>query len=307
MNILEFVETFPDEQSCREYFKLMREEAGIVCKKCRCEHHWWLASKEQWECTSCNFRTTLRSGTIMESSKLPIRTWFLAMAFMSNTKKGISASEMQRQLRHKRYGTVWKLMHKIRQAMGSRDAKYTLEGEIEFDEGYFPVDVQTKKGEKLKAGRGSQRQRNVGVLAESTPLEDIETGLQSRQCRYFKMMVLPDHQAESVDEFIGTSIAEQSILFSDQSSSYLHLEDLVHVHVAEKSNRQTTIETLRWVHFTIYNAKRTFAGIYHKIKGKYLQAYLDEFCFKLNRRYFGERLFERLVFAVSQNHWYINA
>ncbi|MFN8134987.1 MAG: transposase, partial [Bacteroidales bacterium] len=71
-------------------------------------------------------------------------------------------------------------------------------------------------------------------------------------------------------------------------------------------SKETTTKTLPWVHIAISNAKRTLLGIYHKIKGKYLQLYLDEFCYKLNRRYFGERLFDRLTIAMTDNYWYNN-
>ncbi len=70
------------------------------------------------------------------------------------------------------------------------------------------------------------------------------------------------------------------------------------MHVTEKSSEQeSTEETLKWVHIAISNAKRNLLGNYHKIKGKYLQLYLDEFVYKLNRRYFEDRLFERVVIA----------
>jgi hypothetical protein len=106
------------------------------------------------------------------------------MAFMTFSKKGISAMEMQRQLGHTRWETVWKLMHKIRAGMGKRDSLYQLNGSVEFDEGYF--EQATGEEIKLKRGRGSQKQSKVAVLAESTSLEDIETGQISSQCRYFK-------------------------------------------------------------------------------------------------------------------------
>ena len=71
----------------------------------------------------------------------------------------------------------------------------------------------------------------------------------------------------------------------------------------EKSTKKTTNETLKWVHIAISNAKRNLLGVYHKVKGKYLQLYLDEFCYISNRRYFGERLFDRMVIAVANNYW----
>lgn len=301
MNILRFVEEFPDERSCRAHFRNARESEGIKCKKCGCKKHYWLKAKEQWQCSSCNFRTTLRSGTIMEGSNLKVRIWYLAMAFMSFSKKGISAKELQRQLNYKRYDTIWSLMHRIRTAMGNRDALYNLEGMIEFDEGYF--EKATSEKVKLKRGRGSQRQQNVAVMAESTPLENIVTGEKSSHCRYFKMQVLTSHEKEEINNLLEENFDECSIVFSDKSTSYVDISDFVEIHVTEKSDKITTKTTLKWVHIAISNAKRNLLGIYHKIKGKYLQNYLNEFCYKLNRRYFGERLFDRLTLAVAKNYW----
>jgi len=306
VNIISFAEEFPDELSCQEHFRKVREHEGVSCKRCGCTKHYWLKAKSQWQCSECEFRTTLRSGTMMENSNLPIRTWYLAMAFMTYSKKGLSATELQRQLGHKRYEPIWSMMHKIRQAMGQRDDRYQLEGMIEFDEGYFATETCKVEKENLKRGRGSQKQKNVAVMAESTPLEDVETGKKSKQCRYFKMKVLENHKSEVIGRIVEENIDEMSIVFSDKSTSYINISELVEVHIMEKSSEETTVETLRWVHITISNAKRTLLGIYHKIKGKYLQLYLDEFCYKLNRRYFGEKLFDRLAIAVASSCWHEN-
>jgi len=286
MNILSFVEKFPDEQSCKEHFRLQREKEGIKCKKCGCEKHYWLKAKHQWQCSSCRFRTCLRSGTTFEHSKLPIRKWYLAMALMSMTKKGLSAKEMQRQLGHKRYATIWRMMHTIRAAMGNREGLYKLKGMVEFDEAY--IKKATSKALKIKRGKGSQGVQNVAVAAESTPLEDVQTGKKSKHCGYFKMKV---------------NIDEKSIVFSDKSKSYVDIANYVETHYEEKSTTETTRTTLQWVHIAISNLKRWLLGIHHKIKGKYLQAYLDEFCYKLNRRYFNERLFDRLILAMAKTYW----
>lgn len=299
MTILEFLQDFPDELSCKVHFKAQREKQGITCKKCDCTKHYWLQGKWQWQCSNCRFRTTLRSGTNMESAKLSFHKWYLCMAFMSSTKKGISALEMQRQLGHKRYGTVWRLMHKIREGMGKRENLYQLNGSVEFDEGYFEQACSEKT--ILKRGRGSQKRSNVAVMAESTPLEDMETGVESSQCRYFKMKVLETHQKSEINEVVIEYINEKSVIFSDKSTSYVDLSELVDAHIMKKSDKDVTKTTLKWVHVAISNAKRNLLGVYHMIKGKYLQAYLDEFCYKLNRRYFGEKLFDRLVIATISN------
>ncbi|WP_010521288.1 IS1595 family transposase, partial [Aquimarina agarivorans] len=106
------------------------------------------------------------------------------------------------------------------------------------------------------------------------------------------------HKADQTDDTLQSAIDnDQTIVFTDQSTSYVNIADYVEVHMSEKSNEQTTKETLKWVHIAISNAKRNFVGTYHKIKAKYLQLYLNEFVYKLNRRYFGEKIFDRLVIA----------
>ncbi len=298
MTMFTFTAHFGDEKTCREHFKSERDKQGVVCKKCKNTNHYWKKDKECYECKSCRFRTSLRSGTIMENSNLSFLVWYRAMFLMSTTKKGFSAKEIQRQLGLKRYEPVWSMVHKLRKAMGNRDARYTLEGMIEMDEGYFTVASTEIEQNQGKRGRGAAGKQNVLVSAESTPLEDLETGKKSNQVRYFKAKVLENHQSNEVTEFVASSFNEKSIVFTDKSTSYVDIANYVEMHVTEKSTKESTKETLRWVHIFISNAKRNLLGNYHKIKGKYLQSYLNEFVYKLNRRYFGEKLFDRMVVAA---------
>ena len=166
------------------------------------------------------------------------------------------------------------------------------------DEGYFTIEASEHPHKTQKAGRGSKTKSNVMIMAESTVLENIDTGKVDRQCRYFKANVLEDPKADDTDTTFNNAIDdEQSIVFIEKSTSYVNIADYAEVHMTKKSNEQTTKETLKWVHIAIRTAKRNFTGNYHKIKKKYLQLYLNEFVYKLNRRYFGERIFDRLVIA----------
>lgn len=297
MNIFSFTAHFDSEEACRDHFKSERDKIGIVCKKCGHTHHYWIKSRWSYECKNCRSRTSLRSGTIMQDSKLPFLIWYKTMFLLTTTKKGFSSKEIQNQLGLRRYEPVWAMVHKLRKAMGNRDDRYTLEGMIEMDEGYFTVgssDIEKSKG---KRGRGAAGKSNVAIMAESTQLEDIDTGEKSSQCRYFKAKVLETHLAEEITDTVKESFDETSIVFTDDSTSYVDIADYVELHISEKSSEELTKETLKWVHITISNAKRNLLGNYHKIKGKYLQLYLNEFVYKLNRRYFGDKLFDRLVIA----------
>ena len=122
MSLINFIEQFPDEASCKQKFKEYRDHVGVVCAKCGGKDHYWKKDKEQYECKSCKTRTTLKSGTVMHKSKLPFRYWFVTMHLLTATKKSFSAKEIQRQLGHKRYHPIWHMVHKLRQSMGKRDA-----------------------------------------------------------------------------------------------------------------------------------------------------------------------------------------
>lgn len=297
MNLFTFSAHFGDENACRQHFKEERDKIDVVCQRCGCKNHYWIKSRWSYECKSCRSRTSLRSGTIMQGSNLSFLIWYRAMFLMSATKKGFSAKEMQRQLGLKRYEPVWALVHKLRKAMGNRDARYTLEGMIEFDEGYFTVESSQVEQAKAKPGRGAAGKKNVVVMAESTPVENLETGSKSNQVRYFKAKVLDTHSAQEINQTVEENLDDKTIVFSDKSTSYVDIADYVEMHVTEKSSKESTQQTLKWVHIFISNAKRNLLGNYHKIKGKYLQLYLDEFVYKLNRRYFGDKLFDRVVIA----------
>ena len=297
MNLFSFSAYFNSEESCRQHFKKERDKVGVRCKKCGLYKHYWHKSIWIYECKSCKSRISLRSGTIMENSNLSFLIWYKTMFLMSATKKGFSSKEIQKQLGLKRYEPVWAMVHKLRKAMGNRDARYTLEGMIEMDEGYFTVESSEVEKNKGIRGRGAVGKKNVAILAESTTLEEVETGKVERQCRYFKAKVLENHSKEHINETVKESLGEKSIVFTDKSTSYVDISDYVELHVTEKSDITTTKETLKWVHITISNAKRNLLGNYHKIKGKYLQLYLNEFVYKLNRRYFEDKLFDRLVLA----------
>lgn len=213
MNIFSFTAHFGSEEDCRLHFKEQRDKEGVVCKRCGGTSHYWLQGKWSYECKGCRFRTSLRSGTIMESSKLPFLVWYKTMFLMSCTKKGFSTNELQKQLGLKRYEPVWAMVHKLRRAMGNRDARYTLEGMIELDEGYFSVASKEIERGKGTRGRGAEGKQNVAVMAESTPLEDIETGKKEKHVRYFKARVLDSHQSEGINGVVRDCMEDDAIVF----------------------------------------------------------------------------------------------
>lgn len=303
MNILKFYERFPDEDSCAVYLREQREKQGVVCKKCGSSAHYWLSNKRMFQCKHCDFRTSLKNGTVMENSNLSLRTWLLAMTFISATKKGFSALELQRQMGHSRYATIFGLLHKIREIMGKRDGFYQLEDMVEYDEAFVGKATKSDERQELKKGRGSQRQAIVATMAESTILEDLQTGEKDKSCRYFKMKKIDNLKAKTAEKLIRDFIDKKAVLQTDESTTFTNLEDCVDVHVHEISSTGEGKFNLKWAHIAISNLKG-YLRTYHMVSERKLQNYLDEFCYKLNRRYFGQKLFDRLIIAAIYPYWH---
>ena len=304
MTIKEFIENYSEDSQCKASFIQYRFNAGVICKKCGNREHYWLSTVEQFKCKGCGFRTTLRSGTVLQASKLPYSYWFMAMYLMTFTKKGLSALELQSQLGHKRYQPVWEMMHKIRIAMGKRDDQYNLSGKLEMDEAFFRTVNELKRGEIIKRGKGSQLQTKVLVMAESERVPAARRRGKSRQCKYFKMEVIEDLKSETINEVASRQVETGSTVTTDAYTSFKRLHEQVGKHKPVNVERVPASKALPWVHVAISNSKRTLLSTYHRINGEYLQNYLNEFCYRLNRRYIKSNIFERLLAVVVIMTWF---
>lgn len=293
MTISEFYSKFSTEESCRLHLKAAREESGIECKKCGGTKQYWLKAKFQWQCSSCDFRTTLRSGTLFEASKLKLKTWFEALYLISNNKKGMSASELQRQLGLKRNEPAWYMMQKIRRAMQSINEKTILTEEIEMDDGFFTVVHDPQKKVQSKRGRGTSKQKVLVMVESEAPTDGTHKGV----CGKLRMIALPNLDQGSIWEVEDRLLQRTTKIRTDGFRGYNLLDPMKHEPNAVSS--KTAHKILPWVHTAIGNAKRLTNGIYHHISQKFAQLYLDEFSFKFNYRYHKARW--KVVFQEALN------
>lgn len=175
MLLSQFEYRFSTEGSCLNYFKEVRLSLLAPCSKCGHSDYYWRGGKQAFECKSCHHRIPLTKGTVMEHSKLPMRSWFYTMHLMTSIKQVLSAKEVQHQLNMSEYPPVW-LMMKLRNIMGKRESIYKLTGTIELDEA-FPTRMDAdEKAEPMKRGSGSQRQSKVLVIVESKAVDNILKG-----------------------------------------------------------------------------------------------------------------------------------
>ena len=299
MNLLNFSAQYPDEASCKLKWKEYRDKQGVICPKCGGKEHYWKSDKECYECKHCGYRQSLRGNTVMHGSQLPFRYWFIAIHLLTSTKNSFSAAELQRQLGHCTYNPIWAMLHKLRQAMGNRDAEYSLKEVVEVDEGFFSTEMEdNQKDKKLKRGRGSQKKTKVLVMAESIPVEgEITRKGKPREVGHLKMFVIHDLKASSIDPKVAKYVDKNAIIDSDNSTSYTNFKSIVNQHRPQVIPKEEIGKMLPWVHIAISNAKRMLLDVFHDIRPEYLQSYLDEYCYKFNRRYFGEKRFDRLMIA----------
>ena len=300
MNLLDFYRQYPDEASCEESLRRFREHHGLYCSQCGGLRLSWNPSHKFWTCMDCKHEMLLRSGTVMQGSHLLVRDWFAAMFFLTATKRAISTKEIQRQIGRKRYQPVWEMVHKLRDVMGKRDGGCPLHGDMEVDEGFFSTETpEEQKDCPLKRGRGSQRKTSVLVMAESCLPKMPPAKMYStpKSVGHIKMQVIDDFKASAITGKIKQGTDGNADVTTDGFSSYASLEKngvASSHHAVVTDDKRSVGKVLPWVHIAISNAKRSILDTCHDIKAEFLQLYLNEFCYKFNRRYFGFRLLDRL-------------
>ncbi len=309
MKLDEFFSTFRTEEACKQHFKAQREFAGLVCRKCSGTKHYWIAGSNRWQCKNCKCSQTLKCGTVMENSNLGYKVWLWAIYLMAMTKKGFSAAEMQRMVGHKRYEPIWLLMHKLRIAMGNREAEYKLDGFIEMDEGFFEgirkKDDET--GPVVKPAKELDRQVKAIVAVTTTPIEidKRKNGRPITKAGYLKINVVTSLGKFDIEYETKKMIAPDASVTTDGKTSYRVLKEVCKKHIEIVIKDKTKIcKALPWVHTAISNAKKKILGLHHHVSDEYMQNYFNEFCYKFNRRYFGENLFYRLFNISISSPWY---
>jgi hypothetical protein len=149
----------------------------------------------------------------------------------------------------------------------------------------------------LKRGRGSQRKTKVLVMAESEMVENPVAGKKPRRVGYLKMKVIDDLKKATINSAVQALASGASEIDTDDSTSYVELKEFIPRHNSQVIPSENVGEILPWVHIAISHATRHILSTFHDVKAEFLQKYLDEFCYKFNRRYFGEALFGRLLIA----------
>lgn len=275
--VMDFMREFPDDDACLDYLwrhSVSLDGAHAECPKCKRQRKFHkLTNHPAYSCNSCGHHIHPTAGTIYHKSSTSLVLWFHAVFLISQTRCGISAKQLERDL-GVTYKTAWRMHNKIRSMLTQPDDAAPMSGVVEMDETYV--------GGRQ---RGTLPGRTTTTVSHKTPL----FGMAERGGRV-RAVVVPDARRETLTDAIGDHVSPNAGLMTDEWPAYrvigrayrdhytIHHRDKVY---AKGSVHTNTIECY-WA--LVRNAIR---GVHHGVSRQHLQLYLDEYAFRWNTRHTG--------------------
>ena len=294
----EFQRLFPNEVACAAYLEHARWGDGFVCSRCGVadEPYRFANRPTVLRCRHCQINSYLTAGTVMERTRTPLSVWFWAAYLVTSQTPGISAVQFQRQLGLSRYETAFQILHKLRVGMVRPDQDRIgghSDEHIEADETYVG-------GRTRGEGRGVHHQTLVAAAVEVRYRERDSALNERRNGRYagrVRLAVVPDRGADALCGFIKGVVVPGTRIITDDWSGYAGLakHGYDHVPIAERGDPQVAEEFMPIVHLVFSNLKTWLRGIHHGVSPQHLQAYLNEFSFRFNRRFYPFNAFRSLL------------
>jgi transposase-like protein len=276
----DFEEDFPDDAACLDWLVGHLYPDGIFCPKCqRVTKHHRVKTRTCYACQFCGHQEYPMRLTIFEDSATSLKLWFHAFFLMAQTRCGISAKQLEREI-GVTYKTAWRMFHKIRSLL-SQDGTW-LAGTVEMDEAWFGGEPKWKHTDKTK-GRVSG---GVGGTAK-TPVFGMAQRSTSGNNGRVAAFVVGDVTKASLLPHVVTKVLPHSTVYTDEAHAYQALPNMGYQHDrvyhSEKVyvSGDVHVQTIEGFWAT---CKRGIRGVYHAVGDAYLQTYLDEYVFRYNNR-----------------------
>jgi hypothetical protein len=290
MSIPEFLTHFGTEAQCADAIRRSRWPDGFRCPRCAGVQHYVVGqgARKLFQCGACRHQTSLTAGTLMEHTKLPLTTWFLAIHLISQAKTGISALALKRDLGVS-YPTAWLLHHKINTAMAHQEAAHRLDGFVQLDDAYLG-------GERSggKVGRGSENKvpfvAAVSLNAAGQPMR-------------LKLDLVQGFTCESISRWAKASLLPATVVTSDGLACFAAVTDAGCVHTPRVVGalKPRHLPEFKWINTMLGNLKTTLAGAFKALKfRKYAQTYLAAFAYRFNQRFDLRGLIATLIVDVAK-------
>ena len=279
ITLVELMDMFPTEEAATEWFESIIWPNGRHCPKCGSERTREASHKYMpYWCSDCRSYFSVKTGTAMQASKIPLRKWAIAIYLCLTSLKSVSSMKLQRDIGVSQ-PTAWFMLHRIREAWGDDDDDDQFDGPVEVDETYVGGKRENMSLSKRKApveagaGRGA-----VGKTAI--------VGIKDRDTNEVRAEVIADTTGESLQGFVREHTEPGATVYSDEAKAYTGLgRDFEH----EAVNRSVGEHVDGMAHCNRIESfwailKRAHKGTFHKISPKHLHRYVDEFAGKHNIR-----------------------
>jgi ribosomal protein L37AE/L43A len=279
VSLLDWQEKYGTEEKCEEVLIQTRWPDGFVCPRCNSVKHSYISTRKLFQCSCCRHQVSITAGTLFHSTNLPLVKWFWGIYLCAADKGGISALRLKKHI-----GVSWptanKMLRKIRIAMADRDSMYQLQKMIEFDDAFIG-------GKKAgKRGRGADGKQPILVAVEN----------KNNKAGFMAAKVVDSVSYESVGDFLQNHLKHGQAVRTDAYPS-MNAAKAHHEHKRKVLPGKEASEWLPLVHIVIGNLKTFINGTFHGVSFTYLQEYLDEFCYRFNRRFWEPELPMRLLNA----------
>ena len=306
--LLEFQRLFPDERACASYLYEVRWPEGFCCANCRVAANPYRFSNRPTvlRCRSCHADRCLTAGTMLQDTKMPLQVWFWAAYLVTAQTPGMSALQFQRQLGIGRYATAFHLLHKLRAAMVRPD-RDRIGGEHVVE-----VDEAEVGGETRGEGRGVHHKSTVvGAVEVRRGASEVVRRKRQRQKKHDKgrpvrgetyagrlrLRQVPNRGSLALTTFVQESVAPGTMVLTDGWQGYDPLRRLGYDHqkAVVRGDQEITDAALPLVHLVFSNLKAWLLGTHHGVSHRHLQAYLNEYVFRFNRRFYRTGMFNSVL------------
>ncbi|MBF0183362.1 MAG: IS1595 family transposase [Magnetococcales bacterium] len=293
----EFQQVFPDDEACARYLEHLRWPSGFSCSKCESIGEPYRFTKRAsvvLRCRACHANVSLTASSVMRSSHTPLSVWFWGAYLVTTQTPGQSALQFQRQLGLSRYETAFQMLHKLRAGM--------VRPERDAIGDQYPVEVdETLVGGRTRGkGRGVHHKATVvGAIEVRTRTPDAEDKKHKRTvyAGRLRLRLVPGRGANELTGFVQESVAKGSVVRTDGWAAYDDLAQLGYKHepLVLDGDPERTDAHLPMIHIAFSNLKTWLLGTHHGVSQHHLQAYLNEFVFRFNRRFYPMTAFNSVL------------
>lgn len=279
ISLLEWQKQFGTERACTSALARVRWPQGFQCPACGSQKYSFIVTRKLYQCSQCRHQVSITADTLFHATKAPLVKWFWTIYLTASDKGGVSALRLSKHI-----GVSWmtarNMLRKIRTAMAHRDSIYRLQNLIEFDDTY----VGGKRAGKR--GRGAEGKRPVLVAVET----------RTKGAGFVAMKAVETISKKTVRSFLTFHLKTGQHIKTDALPA-LNVVAEKHDHKKKVTPPEKASEWLPLVHIMIGNMKTFINGTFHGVSSGYLQEYLDEFCYRFNRRFWEPELPLRLLNA----------